>query len=313
MTIGIDIGGTTIKIGAVQDGRLISTLRLPSNAEEGLAAKLPELEEAINNLLHRTGTKEEAPRAIGVAFPSIVDSQRMRVVVRYVKFTDAGELDLVAWANKKWGVPLVMENDARAALVGEWQFGAGKGYGNIVLCTLGTGFGSAAMINGQLLKGAHFIAGNLGGHSIINFQGDACNCGGIGCVETEASSWVLDQKYESHALLSSSSLATLNTIDYKSVFDHADAGDALALEIRDHSMDAWSAAVINLAHAFDPEVIIVGGAIMQRKSFILPILQDRVDRYTWPAPGTYRIVSAEQGEHAGILGMAYLAGRAADH
>src|SRR3990170_7444612 len=97
------------------------------------------------------------------------------------------------WAMERWGVPLVLENDARAALVGEWQYGAGKDCDNVVLITLGTGVGTAALINGKLLHGKHFLAGSLGGHMSINLHGDVCNCGNLGCVESEASTWALQK------------------------------------------------------------------------------------------------------------------------
>lgn len=310
ITIGIDLGGTTIKLGVVKDHRLIGSAEIASDANRSLRTKLPEIAMAVDSLMSEHSDENSKPDAIGLAFPSIVDSKDMRVLLQYVKFSDADELDLKTWAEQTWDVPFVLENDARAALVGEWQYGAGRGEENIVLCTIGTGFGSAVLINGSVLKGAHYVAGNLGGHMVVDFKGDKCNCGGIGCLETEASSWVLDSKCRSNPLITESSLSRLTTINYRDVFDHADAGDSLAIEIRDNSILAWSAGIVNLVHAFDPVVVIIGGGVMRRGEVIIPSIQKYVDQHTWPPAGTYKIKPAHDFTNAGVMGMAYLARQA---
>ncbi|RLD21389.1 MAG: ROK family protein [Bacteroidetes bacterium] len=310
VTVGIDLGGTTIKMGAVRDGQLIASSEIKADSNKSLTAKLPEIAAGVNMLLQGLPVEERKFEGIGLAFPSIVDSRDMKVLLQYVKFSDADELDLKAWAEQTWGVPFVLENDARAALVGEWQYGAGRGEDNIVLCTIGTGFGSAVLMDGKVLKGAHYVAGNLGGHMVVNFKGDKCNCGGIGCLETEASSWVLESKCQSHPLFNQSTLSSLETINYRAVFDHADTGDRLSIEIRDHSISVWAAGIVNLVHAFDPNVVIIGGGVMRRGQLILPLLQAHVDQHTWPPAGTYKIMPADDFTNAGVLGMAYLAGRA---
>ena len=309
-TIGIDLGGTTIKLGLVRDHRLIGSKEILSDASKSLQAKLPEIAVAVDQLVEECLDGKAKPDAIGLAFPSIVDSKRMRVLLQYVKFADADELDLKSWVDQTWGVPFVLENDARAALLGEWQYGAGRGEENIVLCTIGTGFGSAVLMNGKVLKGAHFVAGNLGGHMVVNFKGDKCNCGGIGCLETEASSWVLESKCHNHPLINESSLSSLANINYRAIFDHAEAGDDLAIEIRENSITAWSAGIVNLVHAFDPDIVIIGGGVMRRGQLIIPSIQKHIDQHTWPPAGTYKIIPAHDFTNAGVMGMAYLARQA---
>jgi glucokinase len=303
---GVDIGGTTIKVGISIDEELRELTRIPADSAGTLSAKLPELTQCIEALCAKHDTRRK-PDAIGIAFPSIVDSDRKRITTRYVKFPDATEVDLAGWAMDTWGIPLAMENDARAALVAEWQYGAGKGHDNIVMCTLGTGFGSAAVCNGQLLKGAHYIAGNLGGHMIIDFKGEGCNCGGIGCVETHGSSWMLEERFGNRPELISSGFRERSALNFENVFRFAGAGDAFALEIRDHAISAWSAGVANLVHAFDPSIVIIGGGVMQSSDVILPQIQAFIDKYTWPEPGTYEIVPASLEQQAGVVGMSYLA------
>ena len=305
-SIGIDFGGTSIKIGLVEQDELLAVEQLNADAEGTLKSKLPELGDAIDKLIDQHSTYGK-PQCVGLAFPGIVDSDRKCITSEYVKFTDAMHINLPQWAADRWGIPLAMENDARAALVGEWQYGAGKGFDNLVMCTLGTGFGSAALVNGRILKGAHYIAGNLGGHMIVNFEGDRCNCGAIGCAETEGSSWVLESRYRDHQLMAGSSLAAVGSLNFKDVFEHADRGDELGQLIRDRSIHAWCAAIFNLVHAFDPDLVIIGGGIMRRADIIIPRVREYIDENTWPVAGTYDFAAAVQPDYAGVLGMAYLA------
>lgn len=297
------MGGTRIKAGLVVDGQVIaaSTLNVQS---ELLQDHLHELEETI----HKLSAEVKGPlTGIGIAFPSIVDSNKMKILSRYVKYTDAHELDLTAWAREQFGVRLAMENDARAALIGEWQYGAGKNCRDLVLFTLGTGVGSAVLLNGQLLKGRHFFAGNLGGHMTINLHGRECNCGNIGCLETEGSSWSLQQIHDvcKHHLGSAAALSP-SEMNFETVFAKAREDDQLCIAIRDNCLKAWSLGVISLIHAYDPEKIIIGGGIMKSKDEILPVIRDMVNKYSWCKTGDIEILPAHQVEYAGILGMSFL-------
>jgi glucokinase len=305
ITIGVDLGGTTTKIGLVCKDQVIAHTKIKSDADLNMRDKLPVIASEIDSLIRQAGV--EKPQAIGLAFPSIVDSVKMRILNRYVKFSDAMDVDFQAWADKSWSIPLILENDAKAALVGEWQYGAARGENNIVLVTLGTGVGSAVIMDGQLLSGAHYMAGNLGGHMVINFQGDDCNCGSVGCLETEASSWALPRFIRKVEGFQRSNLAVAP--DFRTVFQLAAEGDEFAKRLRERCLGAWSAGILNLVHAFDPEMIVLGGGIMQSGSVIIPYIQKRIDQYSWGGKGTVRVVPAVHAEEAGLLGAAYLAGR----
>jgi glucokinase len=229
----------------------------------------------------------------------------MKILSRYTKYTDAHEMDLSGWAKRNFGVPLIIENDARAALIGEWQYGAGMNCNDLVLITLGTGVGSAVILNGKLLKGKHFFAGNLGGHMTINFDGNTCNCGNIGCLDSEASTWALAQKFDTGSSLTGPKNFPPK-LDFEYIFASAKSGDALARGIRDECLKAWSLSVINLIHAYNPEKVVIGGGIMKSKDEILPFIREMVTKHSWCKNGDIKIVSAGQIEYAGILGMAYL-------
>jgi glucokinase len=188
--VGIDMGGTSIKIGLVKEGKLLAGTKIQASAHITLSQRLSEIADKIDSFLSDHSC---TPTGIGIAYPGIVNSEEKKILSRYVKYPDAQTIDLSLWAQERWGIPLALENDARAALLGEWQYGAGRHCDNLVLITLGTGVGSAVLINGKMLRGKNHLAGNLGGHISINLHGDECNCGNIGCVESEASTWALQK------------------------------------------------------------------------------------------------------------------------
>ena len=119
--IALDLGGTRIKFGLVENGQLLAFANIVVPSSDSFAALLPLIEQQIGQMMKETG--RTSLDGIGMAFPTIVDSDRMRLLYKYTKYNDANDLNLTDWAKTKWGAPLVMENDARAALVGEWQYG----------------------------------------------------------------------------------------------------------------------------------------------------------------------------------------------
>lgn len=300
----LDLGGTRIKFGLISNGQCVVTSSLAIPSSERFATVLPLIEAEIYRMMRESGfTRLDG---IGMAFPTIVDSDRMRLLYQYVKYTDANDLDLTTWAKARWNATLVMENDARAALVGEWQFGAGKGVDNLVMVTLGTGVGSAALVNGRLLKGSHYLAGNLGGHQTIRFDGKRCNCGNVGCLESEASSWALPEMIKRHALYPESPFAQGENSDFEAIFRLATAGDSLAISIRDHCLEAWAAGILNLVYAYDPDRIVLGGGVMHSAALILPFIQQKIAQAAWLPANAVQVVAAEQPDWAGVLGMGYL-------
>ncbi len=302
VNLGIDMGGTRIKMALVHnDGRLLRERN--ENAISGLPMdeRLEKLVDDINDML---GSEYDL-QGIGMAFPGIVDFENGKILSQYVKYPNAHNSNLRSWAFKHWKVPLIIENDARAALIGEWQYGVGKGTKNLVMVTLGTGVGTAVLLNGQLLRGKNYLAGNLGGHMSIDFEGDQCNCGNVGCVETAGSTWALNKnilKIKNHK---DSSLIAIKELSFKDVFEAASGGDRVAIDLKKRSLEAWAAAVINLIHAYDPEKIIIGGGIMESKDVIIPFIEQRVKERSW-LPTQIPIMAATQTKNAGILGVCSL-------
>ncbi|MBS1745893.1 MAG: ROK family protein [Bacteroidetes bacterium] len=302
----MDIGGTKIKTGLVDHDKIICTAVIDAESSNGLKDKLKFIEQTVNELMLQNAVDKNKIKGVGISMPGIVDSMQKRVLSIDNKFNDVVELDLNEWVKNTWHTKLEIENDARCALVGEWQYGKGKGYNDVVLMTIGTGVGSSAVIEGKVLRGKHFQAGCLGGHFTINIHGTACNCGNIGCVETEASTWNIENIARNNAGWSESNLALEKHVDFENIFRLAKAGDGLAKILRDRCVEVWSAAAVNLIHAYDPEVLIIGGGVMASADFIIPYIQQKTDAHAWTPWGKVKIAAAENINAAALLGAAWL-------
>lgn len=232
---------------------------------------------------------------LGIASPGIVDSIQKRILSIDKKFGDAPDIDLEEWCLQSFNLPFTIENDARSALLGEWKYGNAKSYENAVLMTLGTGVGSAAVMEGQLLRGKHFTAGILGGHSVINYKGNLCNCGNQGCVETEASTWNLPVIAKTDHNFTLSELSS--SPDYELVFKLAEEDDAAAKHLRNRSLQAWAACAVNLIHAYDPEILVLTGGIMASSPQILPYIRQHIETHAWTPWERYR----SKKEHSPVL------------
>ncbi|HEV2480344.1 MAG TPA: ROK family protein [Puia sp.] len=303
--VGIDLGGTRIKIGVVSGGEILSRKIVPADAAAGLEASLPVLEKEIGELLGSVGAGARALGGIGLAFAGIVDPAGQRILSTNQKYDDAMQVDVADWVKKRWGVPFFIDNDARMSAVGEWKYGAARDTEDMVMMTIGTGIGSSAVIEGKVLRGRHFQAGVLGGHISIRYDGRPCNCGNIGCLEAYGSTWCLAATVQSAGDYSTSVLAGEPVIDYYALFEAAGKGDPLAVRIRQECLDIWSAGVINLIHAYDPEVVVIGGGVMSRPEEILPHITGKVGRHAWTPWGKVAIRATQLHGDAGIVGVVH--------
>ncbi|KXH84533.1 ROK family protein [Chryseobacterium kwangjuense] len=306
LVIAIDMGGTRIKIGIVKDKVILASASIDADSGNGLRNRLPYIEKMVKDLINGQKLSSEDIAGLGIASPGIIDTNEKKILSIDKKFGDAPEIDLEEWCRQAFGLSFCIENDARAALLGEWKYGKAKNYDNAVLMTLGTGVGSAAVMEGHLLRGKHFTAGILGGHFVINYKGEICNCGNKGCVETEASTWKLPSIAKKNNSFSDSQIANLATIDYELIFKLAGEGDFAAMEIREQSLQAWSACAINLIHAYDPEILVLTGGIMASSSYIIPYIRQQVENHAWTPWGKVKIEEAEFPASAALYGMAYL-------
>jgi predicted NBD/HSP70 family sugar kinase len=207
------------------------------------------------------------------------------------------------WSEVVFGLPLRIENDAALALLGEHRAGAARGFGDVVLVTLGTGIGVSAMLEHRLIRSRMGHAGSLGGHFTLKMDGRRCACGTIGCAEAEASTSVLPAIAAAWPGFAESELAASTRLDYAEVFRAKEAGDRVAREIVDHSIAVWSALAATLVHAYGPQVILFGGGVMARGEEILGPVRAYVQRHAWRSSrGVTQIESAALGTHAAYVG-----------
>jgi glucokinase len=303
--IAIDFGGTRCKAGLVRGGE-IRKLRLLDTPRHGsLGQMLPDLRGLIAEMAAVDGGSEPV-RALAWALPCIISPAGGKVVRTFGKFEDAPQLDLAAWARDTMGLPLVLENDARAAALGEWTRGAGRGVENMVMVTLGTGIGTGVICEGRPLRGRNGMAGNLGGHTATYVGGATCPCGVEGCLEAQIATWALPGIVQGLPDFPTSPLATEPVFDYEAIFRHAAAGNPLAIDLRDRALSGWSALLVNLIHSYDPECIVIGGGIMKGGDAILPVLREKVRQQATQPGSTVRIVAAALGDAAALHGAAWL-------
>jgi glucokinase len=304
-SIGIDVGGTTIKLALLRENVLVEKQIIDAESDKGLQSNLIRLEAIIDELLKKHEVKPSELQGIGLAFPGIVNPLSKKIISTNQKYDDAPQLNLDEWASQKWNTALYIENDARMAAVGEWKFGAGRGSNDVIAVTIGTGIGSSAIIDGRLLRGKHFQAGILGGHFTVQYNGNECTCGNIGCVEAQASTWNISEIIKTEPDFSKSSLANVSHLDFYAVFKASRENDALATRIKYECMNIWSAGIISLVHAYDPEIVVLGGGILNSKEEIIPYIQERVAKYAWTPWGKVQIKASELMDDAAILGVGY--------
>jgi len=303
--IAIDFGGTRLKAGLVRGGEIREYRVLDTPRHGSLQQMLPDLRGLIVGMA-AADVCDEPVRALAWALPCIISSDGKNVVRTFGKYEDAPRLDLAAWARETMGLPLLLDNDARAAALGEWTCGAGRGVENMVMVTLGTGIGTGVICEGRPLRGRNGMAGSLGGHTATHIGSATCRCGVKGCLEAQIATWALPEIVQARPEFPSSPLATEPVLDYKAIFRHAAAGDSLAIALRDRALSGWSALLVNLIHSYDPERIVLGGGIMKADDAILPVLRKKVDEQATQPGGTVKIVSAALGDAAALHGAAWL-------
>ncbi len=295
--IAIDVGGSHLRCGLVGHEGILKVFDHPISPKSRLAPLLPLLEHHVAGFA-RNGDC----RAITISFPGIVTRNGKVLSTPRGKFDDAPDIDLAGWANERFGLRLIMENDARMALLGECAAGAAQNCTDVVIVMLGTGVGSAVMIHGVLLRGAHFQAGCLGGHIPARFDGRLCICGAIGCVEAEASTWALDAIARELHTDGKGDLPLPSQLDFATVFRCSAAGDSFMTEVRDHCLSVWSAGIVGLIHAYDPSVVVLGGGVMASADQIIPAVSSYIEHHAFTWWGKPELRAAKLGPDAALIG-----------
>jgi glucokinase len=300
--IGIDLGGSHATIAVVKDDQVLASQEVSLDSAQALRPALDVFAKAIRKLLVELKMDAAGCEGVALGFCGLADARTGRVVSTNKKYEDAPLIDFQAWCKQEFGLRFGIENDARMALLGERHVGAARGCDNVVMITLGTGIGEAAMIEGKLLRGKHAQAGCLGGHLPAKVGGRLCTCGAVGCLEAEASGWSLPLLAREWKGFSASKLAGVETLNFQILFELADSEDQVAVEVRDYCLAVWATGAVGLIHAYDPERIVIGGGVMRRAAIILPYIQTYVNRHAWTPWGKVEIVAAQLGNDAGLFG-----------
>ena len=301
--LAVGVGGNHVACGAVNGKVLLAKTSIETDSSGLLADLLPVISEQIKELRRKYSNSFAG---LGFGFCGLVDSRAGRILATNRKYPDATSIDLVSWADQEFGLPLVLENDARMALLGERHSGAAQNSDDVVMMTLGTGIGTAAMIGGKLLRGKHYQAGCLGGHFTVAIDGRLCSCGSRGCFEAEASTYALPDLCRTWPDFQKSGLKDEIKLDFETLFRWAHAGDAVAIHIRDHCIKIWAACGLSLVHAYDPELLVVGGGVIRSSYPILRAMQRHIDDCGWTPWGRVAVVPAALGNDAALLGAVSL-------
>jgi glucokinase len=273
VVVGVDIGATTVKAALVNlSGDLLETFHQPS----------PRTPAALHDFVHFVLRQARlSVRGIGVGCKGVIDTATSRVnsLPGDLNFLEGR---LLAEVVDGGDLPLYADNDARTALIAEVLWGAARGKRNVVLLTLGTGVGGAALVDGAILRGASGAAGHLG-HMTLDLHGGLCICGNRGCVETRFSSRAIESDYLAHlhraapAKLSAGKAGEPPTTE--AIFRAAAEGDESARCVVDRALKYLAGAIVSVLHIFDPEVLIIGGNIAEAGPLLLtPIREDVANR-----------------------------------
>ncbi len=314
LRIGIDLGGTNIAAGVVDDttkqiiGRANVKTNLPRPADE-IADSIAEVARLA---AEDAGVSFADIASIGVGTPGAVNAEG---VIEFSSNLGFNDTPLKMMVFDRTGKNVFIENDANCAAIGEQLAGCGDGVANFIAVTLGTGVGGGIVMAGRLLTGVNGAAGEIG-HIVIRQNGVACPCGRQGCFEQYASATALIRQAKDALTLDREHTSKMWDIiggdilkvDGKVVFDAAHMDDEIALEVIDKYLDYLACGIANLINIFQPEILCVGGGISKQGDYIIKPLIEKVERerYTKHSKQQTKICAATLGNDAGIIGAALL-------
>ena len=304
--VGIDLGGTFIKGGAVRrNGKIIKFDYVPTRVSSGVQVVLSDIEALIEKLI---GGLKGRLMGIGIGVPGIVDGKKETVVL--APNLNWSNVPVTKRLEEKFGCPVTISNDANVAGLGEAKFGSAKKYKTSIFLTLGTGIGSAIIINGKLFEG-NASAGAEIGHMIIQKGGHPCACGNRGCFETYASATALVRDTVEAMENDKSSkmwddVGSTDKVNGKTAFAHYH-DDATAKKVVDNYLENLATGVINIANIFRPEAIILGGGLSKEGAFLSESVQKLLDEHIYAVDlGPKVEVMLASVKEAGVVGAASL-------
>jgi len=297
--IGVDVGGTKMTAAlATRDGKIVKLLRIQTKREEGAEGGFKAICEMVKSLLDEAKIQGLSVEKIGVGFGGPVDFERGTVylshhVPGWENFPLRNELE------HRFGIPVIVDNDANAGTLGEWMFGAGKGVNDLLYVNIGTGIGGGIISGGNLVRGWRNLAGEIG-HMTVKPDGPVCTCGRKGCLEAIASGSAIGREGTERFG---------KPMKSEEVFQLAEQGDPTAKQILAEAVDALAFAIGAAANLFNPKKVILGGGVAEAPEHLLiEPLRERLVHYTLPQVYEgLEVVRAQLGYDAGIMGAIALA------
>ena len=309
--IGVDIGGTNVKIALVDPkGAIVYSNSVPTRAEMGYEYTVKNIKETIYTSMKESDVTIDSIGGIGFGLPGQINSEAG--VVRLLP-------NIPGWVNVPLGqiiedefkVKCKIDNDVRVATLGEFTYGAGQGCKNLVCITVGTGVGSGIIVNGQLVRGASMSAGEIGHMILQAHEGPICGCGNTGCLEAFASGPSIVQLAKEYLSGGKSAkfeeLANGREITPFMVYEAAMQGDAVAKRIFAIVGEWLGIALTSVVNLLNPEKIIIGGGVSQAGNFLIdPIRKTINERAIKVSADAVEVVTAKLGERAGVIGASLL-------
>lgn len=310
--IGVDLGGTNIAVGVVtEDLKIIGRGKVKTNCPRPAAEIFDDIAVAVDMAIKDAGISMDDVVSVGVGTPGSVNK-----ATGYIEFAnnlDFNKVPAKEMLEERIGKTVYLDNDANCAALGEAVAGVGKGVGNFVAITLGTGVGSGIIIDGKIVNGVNYAAGEMG-HMVIMVDGEQCNCGRRGCWEQYASATALiaqtkdAMRHDHDSVMWQLVEDNIDKVNGRTAFDAMRLEDKTAKAVVDRYIYYVAAGVINIINALQPDIICVGGGIGHEGETILKPLRRHIkrERYSIYAAKQTEVVAAELGNDAGIFGAALL-------
>jgi glucokinase len=302
---GIDIGGTKIAVALEnQEGEQVSARRLPTEVDLGPERILENVSRALEEMLAETGANLTA---IGIGCPGPIDIER-GLALSPTNLPQWIDFPLVGTLKDRFQVPTVLDNDANAAALGEYFYGAGRGFKDILYVTISTGIGGAIICEGRIHHGLGAGAGEVG-HTIVRHDGLRCLCGMRGCLETIASGLSIARRMkETLAALGGETTENLDEITAETVVEMVKNGDRAALSIWDETIKFLAIGIGNAITLIAPEAVIIGGGVSEAGELLLEPLRREIAKNVTMVPiEKVQILKASLGSESGVCGALILA------
>lgn len=297
VNIGIDLGGTNIQGAAARGDEILSRGKIATRAKEPATAVLDDIAKLALEL-----AAGQPIAAVGLGLPGLLDPEKgICLIAENLGWQDVPVTEVL---QEKLQAPVFIENDARVAALGELAQGKARGCKDFIYITVGTGIGSGIYIDGKLLRGSRWCAGEVG-HMVMDPRGEECTCGNRGCLETLASAPAITRAARKAAAYNPESVLAFvrpEQIDAAAVF-RAAIIDKIAAEIVDSAMTWLGIAIANLVNVFNPELVVIGGGVSLAGEELLQPIQIAVDNLCLRVQkNTVTITTSALGDRAGVAG-----------